>query len=178
MKFFFNERSEDDVVSILSFINGLAEVYCPDGILIDVPKIQAITQGIRRDFPHNDGLERASIFKQTANFMVYFIAEAPILASFSNSSLPSEILKIRNHENAIVSLLIGFAALNKATIIKHDKPVTLDKPIEISKHSFIDMVDALANTTPNLHFKMLTVLLEQLAYKTNPDCQYSTHSFD
>ncbi|MDO9254604.1 MAG: hypothetical protein Q7U54_03755 [Bacteroidales bacterium] len=179
MKFFFNEKPEDDVVAILAFINGLAEVYCPDtGISIDVPKIQMIAQGIRMDFPHNDGLEQASIFKQVSNFMTYFISERPILASFSNPNLPSEILKIRNHENATVALLLGFAALHNASIVKDEKTVNLSEPIKLSKHSFIDMVDALANITPSLHFKVLTVLLEQISYKTNPECQYTLHQFN
>lgn len=177
MKFFFNERPEDDVVAILAFINGLAEIYCPDtGIFIDVPKIQTIAQGIRVDFPHKDGLEQASIFKQVSNFMNYFISERPVLGSFSN--LPAEILNIRNHENAIVAMLLGFSALHNASINKGTETITLSAPIKLSKHSFIDMVDALANIAPNTHFKVLTVLLEQISYKTNPECQYALHEFN
>lgn len=179
MKFFFNEKPEDDVVAILSFINGLAEIYCKDStISIDVTKIQAISYGIRMDFPHSDGLEKASIFKQVSNFMTYFIAEKPILASFSSENFPPEVLKIRNHENAIVALLLGFAALHNASILKNGENVTLSEPIKLSKHSFIDMIDALANISPNTHFKVLTVLLEQIAYKTNPECQYNLHQFN
>ena len=167
------------MVAILSFINGLAEIYCKDStISIDVTKIQAISYGIRMDFPHSDGLEKASIFKQVSNFMTYFIAEKPILASFSSENFPPEVLKIRNHENAIVALLLGFAALHNASILKNGENVTLSEPIKLSKHSFIDMIDALANISPNTHFKVLTVLLEQIAYKTNPECQYNLHQFN
>jgi len=184
MKLLFNDKPEQDVVIILSFIEGLASEYCPgNDISIDVQKIKSIAQGIRRDFPHNDGLEQASVFKKVANFITYFVAEKPILETFKNPSLSPEILKINNYENSIVALLIGLAALHNSKIYKNEnssdkEEVCLNNPIELSKHSFVDLVDALSNITPQTHFKLLTVLLEQLSYKTNPECQYCPQKFN
>ena len=50
----------------------------------------------------------------------------------------------------------------------------LENKISLSKHSFIDIVDALADTSLSTGFKLVSVLLEQMAYKTNPNCQYPT----
>jgi len=178
MKILFNDEPSEDVVTILAFIEGLASEFCPvNGISIDVQKIESIVQGIRRDFPHNDGLIESSAFKKVANFISYFVAERPILESFKESNLDSDILKINNYENSIVALLIGLSALHNAVIYQNGKTVSLDNPIELSKHSFIDLIDALANISPQAHFKLLTVLLEQLSYKTNPHCQYPVTKF-
>ncbi|MCK9620553.1 MAG: hypothetical protein M0R47_08470 [Methylobacter sp.] len=178
MKILFNDVPNEDVVSILVFIEGIASKLCiEEGISIDVQKIETIVEGIRRDFPHNDGLSEASAFKKVANFISYFVAEKPILESFKKSQLPSDILNIRNYENSIVALLIGLSALHNAVIHQNGTTVTINNPIELSKHSLIDIVDALANITPLHHFKLLTVLLEQLSYKTNPHCQYQTTQF-
>lgn len=179
MRILFNNDLEEDVVNILAFIEGFASDFDIDSksILIDSQKVEAIVQGVRRDFPHNDGLDNASAFKKIANFMSYFIAERPICESFKNSTLPSDVLKINNYENSIIALLIGLSALHGAEIHQNGKITHLTNPIELSKHSFVDLIDTLANITPLNHFKLLTVLLEQLAYKTNPTCQYEVKVF-
>ncbi len=178
MKILFNDEPSQDVVSILAFIDGFASKFCPTKVIsIEVQKIESIVQGIRRDFPHNDGLSESSAFKKVANFIAYFVAERPILEPFKESNLPSDILKISNHENSIVALLIGLSALHNAVIYQNGKTVSLDNPIELSKHSFVDIVDALASISPQTHFKLLTVFLEQMSYKTNPHCQYKTEQF-
>lgn len=175
MKIFFNNTPDEDVITVLAFINGLASNFCPaNGISIDVQKIESIVRGIRSDFPHNDGLNESSAFKKVALFISYFVAERPILEPFKESNLDRDILKINNYENSIIALLIGLFALHKAVIFQNEQTVYLINPIELSKHSLIDLVDALANITPQNHFKLLTVLLEQLSYKTNTHCQYPT----
>jgi hypothetical protein len=173
----FNNETTDDVVSILAFIDGFASDFCEEDISIDISKIESIVQGIRRDFPHKDGLDEASVFKKIANFIAYFVAERPIHHPFKNTSIPERILEINNYENAIIALLIGLSALHQSEIHQSKNVKTLTNPIELSEHSFIDLIDAISNITPQSHFKLLTVLLEQLAYKTNPDCQYQSKIF-
>lgn len=48
----------------------------------------------------------------------------------------------------------------------------IKKRIQLSEHSYIDIIQALCDLTPAAHFKLVTVLLEQLTYKSNPECQY------
>lgn len=173
----FNNETTDDVVSILAFIDGFSSDFCEEGISIDISKIESIVQGIRRDFPHKDGLDEASVFKKVANFIAYFVAERPIHHPFKNPSIPERILEVNNYENAIIALLIGLSALHQSEIHQPDNVKKLANSIELSEHSFIDLIDAIANITPQSHFKLLTVLLEQLAYKTNPECQYESKIF-
>jgi hypothetical protein len=48
----------------------------------------------------------------------------------------------------------------------------LTNRIRVSAHSYVDIIDALANATPITHYNMVTVLLEQLAYRANPEASY------
>lgn len=149
-----------------------------ENISIDIAKIESIVQGIKRDFPHNDGLTEASAFKKVANFISYFVAERPIREPFIHENIPEEVLKINNYENAVIALLIGLSALHESEIHCADGNCkVLVCPMQLSKHSFIDLIDAISNITPQNHFKLLTVLLEQIAYKTNPGCQYEAKEF-
>lgn len=177
MRIFFNQEPEDDVISILTFIEGFASEFCEEPIVIDSIKIEAIVQGMRNDFPHTDGMDNASVFKKAAHFITWFVAERPIMESFKNPALPSNILKINNYENSVVALLIGFAAIHGAEIHQNEKVIQLTNPIELSEHSFTDLVDAASSISPSIHFKLLAMLLEQLAYKTNPQCQYDVKPF-
>ncbi|NOX08556.1 MAG: hypothetical protein GXP22_03550 [Gammaproteobacteria bacterium] len=187
MRLLFNETPDHDVTNILAFIDGFAADFGIDVMLIDVPKIRTIAQGIRRDFPHKDGIDEASVFKKLANFVTYFVSDKPILEAFkyTNGVLPDDLLEVTNHENATIALLIAFAALHGAEIHRklengEDGELNVIKilnPIELSGHSFIDLVDAIAVASPSTHFKILTVLLEQLTYKSNPNCQYPTAPF-
>lgn len=83
-----------------------------------------------------------------------------------------ELSKVDNHQNAIVAFSIARTVLHGSKIYRGDKICEISNPIKISSHSYGDIIEALAVATPSTHFKLVTVLLEQLVYKTNPDCQY------
>ncbi len=175
MRLNFNDNVQDDLLSILAFLEGVGYNHEGESISIDIPKLRSILNGIRQDFPHKDGLEKASIFKKVATFMVCFIAERPIQSKITSiGSMPAELFVISNHINTLVALFIGFAALHGASIHYSDGTTKLiSNKIKLSKHSFVDLVDALSAATLTTHFKMASVLLEQLVYKSNPDCQYA-----
>jgi hypothetical protein len=63
--------------------------------------------------------------------------------------------------------------LNKATVQDGEK--SIQNSIELSKHSYIDIIDALSHITLQGSFMLVTVLLEQLVYKTNSNLQYNIH---
>ena len=66
-------------------------------------------------------------------------------------------------------------SLHGATLRRNDgRTVQLSRRLDLSKHSYADIVDALTGSTSE-HFKYVTVLLEQLAYKTNLGCQYPSY---
>lgn len=93
-------------------------------------------------------------------------------SAFPASAIGEKLAKVENHQNAIVAFSLARTALHKAKILRDDQTFEVEQPIKISGHSYGDIVEALANITPNGHFKLVTVLFEQLVYKSNPECQY------
>lgn len=124
------------------------------------------------NFPHNDGLENASPFKKAATFITYFVAERPIEEPFPVETLKS-LTGIKNHQNAIFAFEYAIDMLHGAVIKRSDgKEVTLENRINVSHHSYRDIIDALSVITPQSHFQLVSVLLEQLAYRANNDASY------
>ncbi len=168
----YNDEGALDAVLILSFIDEFTTKLEVKGVVIDPDKVTSITTSCRSDFPYNGGVKAASAFKQVANFVCFFIAERPILEPFDSAVIGLQLATIPNHENAIVAFAIAEAALLGSTIKRKDGDFKVDNPIHYSDHSYVDIIDALANVTPSTHFKLVTVLLEQMVYKTNGHCQY------
>lgn len=178
MRILYNTEHGLDVISVLAFINGFANSLGISSLSIDVQKIESIVKRISVDFPHIDGLEKASPFKQLANFMVFFISEQPIRETINHSSFPDRLTEIPNSENALVALVVALSALHNAEITDKDgKTTKIENPITLSKHSLIDIIEAISCATPITHFKLISVLLEQMTYKTNDNCQYEAHCF-
>lgn len=173
MRLLFNDDVNDDMSSILVFLEAIGFNEEKKKLSIDILKIRSILNGVRQDFPHNDGIKKASIFKKAAAFMVYFIAEKPIQSDITSiPNMPEDISCLPNHVNTVIAILIAFSALHGAVIHLNGTEKILNSKISLSNHSFVDLVEALSNATPSTHFNVAAVLLEQLAYKTNPDCQY------
>ena len=106
-------------------------------------------------------------------FVASFCAERPVLGKLDKIDQMGIFNDIPQYENALIALLIGLNALQGAEIRRGDGlTVTLTQPITMSKHSLVDVVDALISATPVASFKLLTIFFEQLCYKTNPDAQY------
>ena len=173
MNFLFNDKKDDDITIILTFINDFTKGAGYDLSSVSDEKIYALISRCRCDnFPHNDGYEQASAFKKLANFMVHFIAERPLPKPFPRALVGDGLSDIDNHQNAIIAFNLAIKALEGAVIHRQDGDVTLSNPIQLSKHSYTDIICALSRTSPTTGFQLVTVLLEQLAYKTNPYCQY------
>lgn len=168
----YNPDDLFDVTSILYFINEFTRCLNIHDVKIESRRLDAIVGGMKFDFPHIDGQDDASPFKKAANFLCYFVSERPILDGFPAEKVGKEIAQIHNHQNALVGFMFVCKALQKATIFRSDGVVQIENPIQLSKHSLLDIVDALAVIPPHTHFKVVSVLLEQLVYKTNPGCQY------
>lgn len=169
----YNKNQLQDIVYVLKYINDLTkELGMSEGALIDADAVFRIVEGCRQEFPHIDGIDQASAFKLVANFVCYFVAERPIKSSFPATVIGEKLAKVENHQNAIVAFSLARTALHGAKIFRNDKTFDVKNPIKISAHSYGDIVEALTGITPNGHFKLVTVLFEQLVYKTNPECQY------
>lgn len=168
----YNPEDLEDVLIVLKFIDSYTRGLGIKYVDLDTAKIQGIVGSCRKDFPHTGGIEHSSAFKQVANFLCFFVAEAPILEPFPVEIIGTRLAKIDNHQNAIVAFALAEAALRDSKIKRKDGEFIVKNPIQYSAHSYGDIIEALAKVTPYGHFKLVTVLLEQLVYKTNPDCQY------
>ena len=152
-----------DAARVLTFI---AQFYAGVGqrsIDVDADQLFSLLRGMYADCPYPGGEDGASAFKKVANFVVYFTAGNPVRTALPPEilgDLPTSVTPIAR-SNAVLALLIAIASLHGATI-----------KWESSRHSFVDIADALTNATPVTSFKLVAVLFEQMAYKTNPDCQY------
>ena len=77
--------------------------------------------------------------------------------------------------NAVIAFDIAITCLNSSTIANKDgEDKALSNPIYISDHSYWDIIQVLSKgITPQLHFHIISVYLEQLVYKCNPELEYS-----
>jgi len=103
---------EVDEIGVLAYINEFTRSLGIERVIIDDDMVKSVLQGLRADFPHKDGLVRSSIFKKLANFITYFVAQAPIKTSFAGSVLPLPILDTPNHQNAVVAFHIAIATVS------------------------------------------------------------------
>jgi len=174
MRIIYNDGNiNNDVIGLLQYINDFTKSIGVQGVIIDDQTIYSILNGMRSDFPHIAGIDASSVFKKLGNFLTYFIAQNPILSTFPPTAVGEELANIRNHQNVIVGLHVVFDNLQGASIDRGDgSHLTIRNRVQLSKHSYVDLVDALKDVTPSGHFHLVTVLLEQLVYKSNPDLQY------
>jgi len=115
---------------------------------------------------------------KVAYFVVNFIAERPMQSVFPDTFVihGTKLNSINNHQNAIIAYAIAVDSLVNAKIYstcsETHKEIELNKRIEISKHSYVDIIDAMCDVSPVSHFKCIAVLFEQLSYRANPDASY------
>lgn len=164
-----------DLRNLLSFIDSFCHDIGFETFQIDENKLVSVLHLIREDFPHKDGLENANPFKKIAYFVVNFITERPMKTSFKDEFIinGTQINTINNHQNAIIAYAIAVESLVNAEIFRSTgEIVKLENRIMVSKHSYVDIIDAISESTPVDHFKSIAVLFEQLAYRANPTASY------
>jgi hypothetical protein len=128
---------------------------------------------VRPDFPHADGLEKASPFKKAANFFVWFVASRPIVEEMPANLIGKELNSIPNHQNVIFAYHMAVDCLHGAKLYRKDgETIELTKKIKVSMHFFRDFVEAFSSAAPQYHFKIVSLLFEQLAYKDNRTASY------
>jgi hypothetical protein len=172
-KALFNEPEIYDLVNVMAFINNFALELDIKDVEFNQSAINRIILGMRQDFPHCDGEQMASPFKKAANFLCYFISERPILSPLPAESVGEDICSTPNHQNVLIGFLFVCKMLHNATLTKSNgDAVKIDNPVEYSRHSLGDIVQALSKATPGTHFQLVAVLLEQMVYKSNSHCQY------
>lgn len=155
--------AELDLRIIYALVTGFCDGYPNCSHDLDTGKVMGVVHGMRQDFAYKDGLDNASPFKKAANFVCNWIAAKPLTLA------PAPL----EHLNETFALMVAITSLYGATLGEPGSSAKfLSNPIQLSRHSLVDIIEAFTNITPVAHFKLVSVLLEQMAYKTNPDCQY------
>ena len=163
-----DKGAHQDRQTIYGLLTGFCAQFPEYHFQLDDNAINGVVFSMRIGFPHKGGFNDASPFKKAANFVCHWVAAAPIK---TQDSAPCQ------HINAVFALLVAGRSLNRATLStdgNSPQSTKLENSIELSKHSFWDIAEALSTATPQQSFKLVSVLLEQLAYKTNAQCQYQT----
>lgn len=174
MKQIYNDVDLDDVTAVLAHIDGFLSDLGMKLTPVNANEVNSVVLGMKSDFPHADGLESASSFKKAANFLCYFITIKPI-----KSRLPKSAGDLADYDpNVVVGLDIALSSLHGAELHGADnKTRKIENELALSSHSYFDLLNSLKNVTPRDHFHLVAVLLEQITYKTNPECQYQDMAY-
>jgi hypothetical protein len=159
--------------AIVTYIDNFAKECGISNLTLDERALLSVSSALEPEtFPHVDGVHKASPFKKASYFFVWFVALRPILEPLPLSIIPKDIQNIDNHQNVILGYHFATKALHKATIKKPEGEIILNNRIRVSNHFFKDFIEAYQAPTPESHFKMTSLLFEQLAYKANPNVAY------
>lgn len=168
----FHENEQEDLNQVLAAADGFVLGLGVDAPYVQTSKIQNALRCMREDFPAKGGLQQASAFKKCSNFLCFLIADGPMLRPLPAEAIGERLSKIPNHQNAMLGLHIACDALENAIIHRKDGDICLENRVKLSAHSYFDVVEALAHISPASHFHMVSVLLEQMCYRFNPDASY------
>jgi hypothetical protein len=163
-----------NAASIVVYINYFAKGFVEKPLQIDLDALTQVAAALQRpDFPHVDGIDKASPFKKAANFFVWFVSLKPIISAFPAETIGDDLNGIANHQNVMFAWDFAVSCLEGAKMYKSDGAVAeLKNRIQVSHHFYRDMVEAFAAATHVHHFKVASLLFEQLAYKANPGVSY------
>lgn len=167
----YTDSPVTDYNNILQYINEATKSLEHPHVPIDTTALMTVCINIRQDFPHVDGIEKASVFKKAAYFIAHFLEKRPIKANITavDGNAKSDI-------NAVIAWDIAFAIIEGSEIAQRDglPQKIVSNPLYLSDHSFTDIMEALSSTKicPSSHYHLLAVFLEQIVYKTNPHCEY------
>lgn len=171
----YTESPITDWNNIVQHIDCFTTNVGQTGVLVDSEVLRYLCTKMRENFPHTDGIDKASTFKKAASFMAHFLEMKPI-----KSEPTTRIPGLSSYDlNAVVALDIAIICIEKSSILQKDgAPLIISNPIYISDHSYVDMIEALSSEyiIHKTHFHLLHVLLEQITYKTNSHCEYKPGS--
>lgn len=165
-----------NLTAIALYVDRFAKSLGLTELTADTSKLTSVAGALTRpDFPHADGLEKASPFKKAAHFFVWFVGQRPIIDELPAKIIGEDLAGIKNHQNAIFAYHLAIDCLEGAKIFRSDsneEPITLEKRIRVSYHFFRDFIEAYASAVPEHDFKKISLLFEQMAYRDNSDASY------
>jgi hypothetical protein len=166
----FSDNTAKDNVEIMALIDSFVEANSAK-ITINEHKLFYMIKRLHTNFPCINGANNANVFKKSSAFLCEFVGEE-IVENFE-CQMSDKLKKISNNGGAIIAFHIVTTMLNNATV--QDGKESITNPIELSKHSYVDIIDSLSCITLDRSFRLVAVLLEQLVYKTNSHLQYDVN---
>lgn len=175
----YNEKPFDDYNNLLTHISAFAKASDPAAIIsVDSDALFETISNYTNNFPYEGGAAKASTFKKAANFIVWFLAKQPIKSALLKDG--TQLAGPEHNPNAVIAFDIAICILENSTLLRNNgTQVTIDKPIYLSDHSYIDTIRAFSqdNIEPSALFHFVSIFLEQLVYKTNPHCEYKASTY-
>lgn len=171
---------QDELINVLGFVSRFYTTLGVRQVAVDLPGLEAALEDMRAHLDRQPGrIDGASPFKKAATFVCHFVEAKPIKTPLPPESTLGAALATAigadPEQNVVVALRVAMESLHGAELRRADgKVFELTRRLDLSRHSYVDIVDALTDATPD-HYRYVAVLLEQLAYKTNPRCQYPSY---
>jgi hypothetical protein len=167
------QNFQGEVTSMALYVNDFAKGLGIKELNVNPQAFYEVASALLRpDFPHKEGMEKASPFKKAAHFFVWFVASRPILDELPAEIITPQLKSIPNHQNVIFAYHMAVDCLHEAELHKNGDKVKLANRITVSEHFFSDFVETFSAAVPMTHYKPVTLLFEQLAYKANPSAPY------
>ena len=172
--------TQEELPNVLGFVSRFYTTLGERRVEVDVSALESVLKDMREHLgEQTGGVDDASPFKKAASFLCHFIESKPLKTPLPHTSRVvcglSAAMGTAPDPNAVVGLRIAMESLHGGTLRRTDgKTLELSRRLDLSRHSYVDMIDTLTGSTP-AHFKFVVVLLEQLAYKTNIRCQYPSY---
>src|SRR4051794_26270879 len=115
-----------NLFSIAVYVNSFAKALGLTELNVNPAGFRSVAAALARpDFPHREGLEKASPFKKAANFFVWFVASRPIQDELPLSLIGPELRSIQNHQNVIFAYHMAIDCLTGAELHKNGHIVSL-----------------------------------------------------
>lgn len=159
-----------DVVNLHDFCQGFYQ-----GIKVNLNqplswgKLWGVISETEVQLTRNLNIETPSVFKRAAALTVALMVRSPLEQTFKGGIVGEELIRIKNHQNAIVAFEYCRDALRGAVIMpKKRSAFTLEAPIMVSKHFYCDLIHSFSHITDHSScFHSTALLYESLCYKAN-----------
>lgn len=177
---------QDELINVLGFVSRFYTTLGVRQVAVDLSRLEDALGEMRAHLDRQPGgIDGASPFKKAATFVCHFVEANPIKSPLPPKSTLGAALATTMgtvpDQNVVVALRIAMESLHGAELRRADgKVFELTRRLDLSRDSYVEIVDALTDATPD-HYSYVAVLLEQLAYKTNPRCQdpsYQVSNYD
>lgn len=180
----FEKLYDEDKLAAYQFfllwVNDWLDGFDAPQVTIDEDLMMRFINNLQKsDFPAYGGFSKASPFKKAAYIYVYLHNLNPFVGTLPENMVGEEIGRHSYSTASLVGLSIvreclwGAELTKKSADSENTETVTIENPLDLSKHLLIDLVEASGGITPREHFKIFSLLFEVLVYEANPGLSYS-----